>query len=66
MASRGWITGTGAVSPLGRGSAEFYRRLLAGDTAVRPMTAEERSGLQAVDVARCDGFSPQPEIPPMK
>ncbi len=30
------------------------------------MTPEERSGLQAVEVARCDGFSPQPEIPPMK
>ncbi len=66
MASRGWITGTGAVSPLGRGSQEFYRRLLAGETAVRPMTAEERAGLQATEVARCDGFSPQPEIPPMK
>ncbi|MEP6801785.1 MAG: beta-ketoacyl synthase N-terminal-like domain-containing protein [Acidobacteriota bacterium] len=66
MASRAWITGTGAVSPLGRGSGEFYRRLIAGETAVRPMTPEERSGLQALEVARCDGFSPQPEIPPMK
>ncbi|HXM75646.1 MAG TPA: beta-ketoacyl synthase N-terminal-like domain-containing protein, partial [Thermoanaerobaculia bacterium] len=66
MASRGWITGTGAVSPLGRGSQEFYRRLLAGDTAIRPMTQEERAGLRALEVARCDGFSPQPEIPAMK
>jgi 3-oxoacyl-(acyl-carrier-protein) synthase len=66
LASRGWITGTGAVSPLGRGSREFYRRLIAGDTAIRPMTPEERSGLRALEVARCDGFSPQPEIPPMK
>lgn len=66
MAARGWITGTGAVSPLGRGAESFYRRLFAGDTAIRPMTAEERSGLQAEQVARCDGFSPQPEIPPMK
>jgi 3-oxoacyl-[acyl-carrier-protein] synthase II len=66
LASRGWITGTGAVSPLGRGSQEFYRRLLAGDTAIRPMTQEERAGLRALEVARCDGFSPQPEIPAMK
>jgi 3-oxoacyl-(acyl-carrier-protein) synthase len=66
MASRGLITGTGAVCPLGRSAAEFYRRLLAGETAIRPMTREERGDLQATEVARCDGFSPQPEIPAMK
>lgn len=66
MPSRGWITGTGAVSPLGRGAAEFYRRLVAGDRAIRPMTAEEKVHLQATEVARCDGFVPQPEIPAMK
>ena len=54
------------MSPLGRGSAEFYRRLTAGETAIRPMTPEERNGLQALEVARCDGFTPQPEIPAMK
>ena len=63
---RGVITGTGAVCPLGRSAPEFYRRLLAGESAIRPMTAEEREGLQATHVARCDGFTPQPEIPPMK
>ena len=66
MPSRGVVTGTGAVCPLGRSSEEFYRRLLAGETAIRPMTAEERAGLQATHVARCDGFCPQPEISPMK
>jgi 3-oxoacyl-[acyl-carrier-protein] synthase II len=66
LAARGWITGTGAVSPLGRGSGEFYRRLIAGETAIRPMTGEERKGMQAEQVARCDGFSPMPELPPMK
>jgi 3-oxoacyl-[acyl-carrier-protein] synthase II len=30
------------------------------------MTADERGSLQATHVARCDGFSPQPEIPAMK
>jgi 3-oxoacyl-(acyl-carrier-protein) synthase len=66
MSSRGVITGTGAVCPLGRTSREFYRRLVAGETAIRPMTPEERGSLQATHVARCDGFTPQPEIPPMK
>jgi 3-oxoacyl-(acyl-carrier-protein) synthase len=66
MSRRGVITGTGAVCALGRSSAEFYRRLLAGESGIRPMTVEERGDLQATHVARCDGFSPQPEIPPMK
>jgi 3-oxoacyl-(acyl-carrier-protein) synthase len=66
MSNRGVITGTGAVCPLGRSAAEFYRRLLAGETAIRRMTFEERQGLQATHVARCDGFTPQPEIPAMK
>ncbi|MGE5279104.1 MAG: beta-ketoacyl-[acyl-carrier-protein] synthase family protein [Acidobacteriota bacterium] len=66
MPSRGVVTGTGAVCPLGRSSADFYRRLLAGESAIRPMTPEERGSLQATHVARCDGFTPQPEISPMK
>jgi 3-oxoacyl-[acyl-carrier-protein] synthase II len=66
MSPHGVITGTGAVCPLGRSSEEFYRRLLEGDSAIRPMTREERGTLQATHVARCDGFSPQPEIAPMK
>src|SRR6202035_2382983 len=36
------ITGSGAVCALGRSPGEFYRRLLAGETAIRPMTREER------------------------
>jgi len=66
MSSHGVITGTGAVCPLARSAPEFYRKLFAGETAVRPMTPEERGDLQATHVARCDAFSPQPEIPPMK
>src|ERR1700757_176639 len=66
MAHHGLITGTGAVCPLGRTAPEFARRLFAGETAIRPLTREERDGLQATHVARCDGFTPQPEIPPMK
>jgi len=63
---RPWITGAGAVSALGRTSEEFYRRLLAGESAVRPFSAEERQGLQATHVARYDSFTPAPEIPAMK
>ncbi|MGE5415105.1 MAG: beta-ketoacyl synthase N-terminal-like domain-containing protein [Syntrophomonadaceae bacterium] len=63
---RGLITGSGAVSPLGRSPAEFYRRLSAGETAVRPFGPEERRGLQATHVAAFEAFSPQPEIPAMK
>jgi 3-oxoacyl-(acyl-carrier-protein) synthase len=66
VAQRGLITGAGAVSPLGRTSREFYRRLLAGESAVRPMSAEERGDLQATHVARYDDFKPQPEIPANK
>ena len=60
------ITGAGAVCALGRTSNEFYRRLFAGENAIRPFTPEERNGLQATHVARYDGFTPQPEIPAMK
>src|SRR6266487_2037792 len=66
MSSHGVITGTGAICALGRSSEEFYRRLMAGETAIRPMTVDEREGLQATHVARYDSFSPQPEIPAMK
>jgi len=60
------VTGTGAVSALGRSADEFSRRLTAGETAIRPFRPDERAGLQATHVARYDGFSPQPEIPAMK
>ena len=66
MGRHGVITGAGAVCPLGRNAGEFVRRLFQGDSAVRPLTAEEKDGLQATHVARCDDFTPQPEIPAMK
>ena len=66
VASHGVVTGTGAVSALGRSAEEFYRRLSRGESAIRPFRHDERAGLQATHVARYDGFSPQPEIPAMK
>ena len=66
VASRGLVTGTGAVSALGRSAPEFYRRLCQGESAIRPFAPEERGDLQATHVARYDRFTPQPEIPAMK
>jgi 3-oxoacyl-(acyl-carrier-protein) synthase len=66
MPGRGLVTGTGAVSPLGRSSSEFYRRLSAGECAIRPLDAASRGDMQATHAARYEGFSPQPEIPAMK
>ncbi len=66
MPGRGLVTGTGAVSPLGRSGAEFYRRLKAGESAIRPLDRESRGDMQATHAARYEGFSPQPEIPAMK
>jgi 3-oxoacyl-(acyl-carrier-protein) synthase len=63
---RGLITGSGAVSPLGRGAGEFFERLTAGESAVRPLSSAERGDLQATHVASFRTFSPQPEIPAMK
>ncbi len=60
------VTGTGSISSLGRGTGEFLRRLRAGESAIRPMAAEERREGQAGWVARIDRWSPQPEIPAMK
>jgi 3-oxoacyl-(acyl-carrier-protein) synthase len=63
---RGVITGSGAVSPLGRSAEEFFRRLTAGERAIRELEADERGDLQATEVASFRAFSPQPEIPAMK
>jgi 3-oxoacyl-[acyl-carrier-protein] synthase II len=60
------VTGLGSVSSLGRDTATFVRRLLAGDCAIRPASAEERAGTPAEQVARIDAWSPQPEINAMK
>ena len=60
------VTGLGSVSSLGRDTPTFIRRLLAGESGIRPMTAEERAETQAECVARIDAWSPQPEISAMK
>ena len=64
--ARGVITGSGAVSPLGRSAEEFFRRLSAGERAIRDLDPGERGDLQATQVASFRDFSPQPEIPAMK
>jgi 3-oxoacyl-(acyl-carrier-protein) synthase len=66
MALGGVVTGTGAVSPLGRTAGEFYRRLSAGESAVHAFPDGEAADIQATHVARFESFSPSPEIPAMK
>jgi 3-oxoacyl-[acyl-carrier-protein] synthase II len=60
------VTGLGAVSSIGRDTATFVRRLLAGDSGIRSMTAQERSDAQAEWVARIDDWTAQPQISGMK
>jgi 3-oxoacyl-(acyl-carrier-protein) synthase len=60
------VTGLGSVSSLGRDTPTFLRRLLAGDSGIRPMTPEEGADKQAESVARIDAWSPQPEMSAMK
>lgn len=60
------VTGLGTVSCLGRDTPTFLRRLFAGESGIRPMTPEELGEGQAESVARIDGWTAQPDLPPMK
>jgi 3-oxoacyl-[acyl-carrier-protein] synthase II len=54
------ITGLGAVTPLGNTRDEFWRRLIAGESGVGPVTAYdvESAGLKARIAAEVRGFEP--------
>ena len=54
------ITGLGAVTPLGNTRDEFWRRLIAGESGVGPVTAYdvEAAGLKARIAAEVKGFDP--------
>jgi len=54
------ITGLGAVTPLGNTRDEFWRRLIAGESGVGPVTAYdvEAAGLKARIAAEVKGFEP--------
>ena len=48
------VTGMGAVTPLGSGVATFWRRLVAGESGVRPITLVRRRRVcPAASPARC-------------
>ncbi len=46
MTRRAVITGLGAVTPLGLNVAEFWRRLIAGERGLRPITLFDPTGLR--------------------
>jgi 3-oxoacyl-[acyl-carrier-protein] synthase II len=60
------VTGVGAVASIGRNAGAFLESLRDGRSGIRATDLEERRRTGAAEVARIDGWSPQPEIPAMK
>ncbi len=60
------ITGLGVVCPLGIGREPFWNALLGGQSAVRPLTEFDVSGLPLRMVARVEGFDPKQYVQPRK
>jgi 3-oxoacyl-[acyl-carrier-protein] synthase II len=52
------VTGTGAVTPLGNTSQEFWRRLIAGESGVGPITAFDASLFTTRIAAEVKDFDP--------
>lgn len=57
------ITAMGTASPLGHDLDTFSDALLAGHTAVRPITAFDATGLGAQNACEVLGFDPQTRLP---
>jgi 3-oxoacyl-[acyl-carrier-protein] synthase II len=60
------VTGIGCVSGLGLTASAFEAALVAGMTAIRPVTAFETSGARAHLAGHLDGFDPAAFIAPAK
>ena len=54
------VTGVGLASPLGRSPEELWRRLLAGESAVRPWADLAAEGYRATAAARIDDVPGSP------
>ncbi|MFH8366946.1 beta-ketoacyl-[acyl-carrier-protein] synthase family protein [Streptomyces sp. NPDC018031] len=57
------ITGIGLLTGLGAGAADNWRRLLAGDTAIGPVTGYDPSSFRTRLAAEIDGFTPTDYAP---
>lgn len=58
------ITGLGAVSPFGRTTAEFWQGLLAGRSAVAPITSFDASDLACRIAAEVRDYAPREDMAP--
>jgi 3-oxoacyl-[acyl-carrier-protein] synthase II len=61
-----WITGAGAISPVGASAEALREALLAGRTGIAPDTTEAVAGCRSTLTARVRDFDPAASIPPMK
>ena len=52
-----WITGTGVVCPLGLDTPTFWRRLIAGESGIGPLTKVETAGLRNGRGGQVNGFA---------
>ncbi len=50
------ITGIGLVSPFGGDTADFFRRMLAGESCIRHYTTDDPPRPLAIPAVRCTGF----------
>lgn len=63
-AKRVCITGIGAVSPFGRGTAALWAGLQAGVSAVRPISSFDATSLRCRIAAEAVGYTPRDDIDP--
>ncbi len=57
-ARRAFVTGVGAVTPIGNDAETFWRNLVAGTSGVGPITAYDASGEEVRIAAEITGFDP--------
>ncbi|MGB6987335.1 MAG: beta-ketoacyl synthase N-terminal-like domain-containing protein, partial [Candidatus Aquilonibacter sp.] len=56
------VTGMGAVTPLGNSREEFWRRLVAGESGVGPITVFDASAFTTRIAAEVKDFNPEESI----
>jgi 3-oxoacyl-[acyl-carrier-protein] synthase II len=56
------VTGLGLVSPFGGGVDHFFEQLMAGKSAVRYLTTDDKPRSLAMPFVTCQGFDPQQRL----